>query len=166
MPNWSSAPNSWAVSGYSGYARTSLSAVSTLLPRWDWAVIIGLGSRIASSVVEGSNAMDLSPMMVMFVSVVVSLTSPRSSFRSSLRRFGLGLPCRWSTSCSYVASCLFVGWCPCGSWMTCWDGCGSSSHSAVSNSANLRLTERGGVSLLGGGEGRPRVGIVSSDTVV
>ena len=99
----------------SGYFRTSLSAVMTPFPRWDWAVIIARGSRMISKVEVCSMAAESLTTIVLTVSVVVSvttsvsLTNPRLSFLSNRRRFGLGLSWRVSFSYSAATSILFAG---------------------------------------------------------
>ena len=114
VPNCSSAPNSWVVSSISGYVRTSISTGSTLLPRWDWAVMIGRGSRIISKVVSGSVAAELSTRVVVFESVVVfdqsALVLPVEpmSFRP------------WA-SCSCVASSLLAGRSSCSFCVMGWE---------------------------------------------
>ena len=118
--------------------------------------MISCGSRIISNVVMCSIGAEVS------TGVAVFLTSPWPSFRSNLRRFGLGLSRFCSVSCSFVvvgASIVFVGCSGCIGCATGWEGCGSSSHSVVANSDNYRFVDRGGgVGLLGGGAGRPRGG--------
>ena len=96
--------------------------------------------------------------VVVVVFVAVSLTSPHMFFRWSLRRFELGVPCLRSASCSCITSSLLVSQSSCGSCMMGWEGCGSSSHFAVANSANRCFIERGRVGLLGCGAGRLRGG--------
>ena len=114
--------------------------------------MISLGSCIALNVVEGSDAMGWSRL------VAVSLTSPRPSFLSSRRRFGLGLPYRCSTSYSCVAPSLFTDRSSCGFCMMGWERCDSSSHSMVANSGNRHFADCGGMGLLGCGAGRLRGG--------
>ena len=118
--------------------------------------MMGCDSRIISNVVVGSVGADVS------VGVVVSLTSLCPSLRSSRRCLGLGLP--WVCSCSYsfVVDCVstFLAGCfVCVGCSEAVEGCGSSSHSMLANSANRRFADRGGsVGLLGYGAARPRGG--------
>ena len=114
--------------------------------------MIGRSSRMISNVVTGSVGAEVS------TGPVVSLTSPRPSFRSNLRRFSHGLSWCYSVCCSFVASSTLAG---CSSCVVCimgWEGCGSS-HSVFASSANRRFADRGGsVGLLDCGADRPRGG--------
>ena len=115
--------------------------------------MIGYGSRIISNVVMGFVGAEA------LTGAVVSLTSPRPSFRSNLHRFGLGLSWCCSICCSFVASSTLVGCSGCVVCIMGWEGCGSSSHSMFASSPNRRFADRGGgVGLLDCGAGRPQGG--------